>query len=270
MAACAPVVAPGEVVPDAGADLSSCGAGMGFILAASNLVAPMIDGIAGANNEQVGRNGHLRDTLAAARLESVLEPLDIVLVARQHRIGARFIPGFLTHAALWVGSPAQLQAAGGWSDPVVAAHRAEIAAGARLIEASAGPVSLVTLDEVLDADAVVVLRQQGLARRGVQEGLHTALAYHGTPFDSRFDADDPERVYCTELVARALPDAGLPRDRIAGRAMILPDRVATAMLDGEAPLDLVTFLYADARGLHEGDAARLRASIAANWPAPGG
>lgn len=269
LAACAQHTAPGDVTPDATADLSTCSAGMEFVLAASVLVGPAMEGFVQANNERVSRDGHLRDTPEAeARLAALLQPLDIVLIARQHTLGARLIPGFLTHAALYLGSPAQLRAAGVWNDPAVAPHRAAITAGAHVIEANGAPVALITLEDAIDADAVVVIRQHGLTRGAVQDGIRTALAYHGTAFDRRFDAATPDNVYCTELAARALPGAGLPHERIAGREMILPDRIAIAMIEGTAPLDLVTFLYADPQGLHESEAAHLRATIAANWPAP--
>lgn len=269
LAACTPRVGPGEVAPDAQADLTSCGSDMGLVLGVARAISPALTMLAAANNDLAGREGHLlADDRAAEQLSAVLEPLDIILISRRHTIGGRVVPGFLTHAALYSGSEAQLRALGMWNDPLIRPHQAEIANGARIIEANAAPVSLVSISEAIDADSVVVLRQRGLSAAARQEGLRTAFSYHGTPFDSRFDAETPERVFCTELADRALPEAGLPHDRIAGRAMILPDRIAQVALEGDAPLDLVVFLHGDGDDLHQGDMALLRATIAANWPSP--
>lgn len=269
LASCTPRYGPGDVAPDAHADLSTCGSGMELVLGVGRAIAPVVTLLAAANNDLTSRHGHLfADTAAEERLSAVLEPLDIILVATRHTIGARVVPGFLTHVALYSGTEAQLRAAGMWNDPLIRPHHAEIRAGARIIETNAAPVTLVSISETLNVDSVVVLRQRDLSAPARQEGLRTAFSYHGTPFDGRFDAESPERVFCTELAYRALPAAGLPLDRIAGRAMIVPDRIAQVALDGAVPLDLVLFLYSDGEALRQGNAALLRATIAANWPAP--
>ncbi|MCC7322036.1 MAG: hypothetical protein IT542_13790 [Rubellimicrobium sp.] len=269
LAGCAPHAEPGAVAASATADLSTCGRGAGGFDGMATLAAPIMPVLTTLNREILLRDGRLeRFPEAIPLLEATLQPLDVVLTSRRHSVGGAISPGYFTHGIVYLGTETQLQALGLLDDPAIAPHRAEIAAGATLAEANGAPVALVTLARVLDADGAAVFRPRGLSRQALRDGLRTTFASRGLPFDHRFDGADGDAIFCTELVDRALPDARLPRDTVGGHEVVLPDRIASAALTGASPLEPVLFLYADAQGLHRGSTALLRATIAANWPAP--
>lgn len=268
LASCAPHVAPRTVIPDTGADLSTCGA----MTVAPDLVA-LAEGLAPLLLPML-RDLHFRPGWlarypdAVAHLAQDLQPLDLILVSARINSAGMVSRGYLTHGALYLGTEAQLRAAGLWDDPALAPHRSALRAGALVVEANGKPVALSTLPQALNADGAVILRPTGLTRRDRRDGIAAALARLGQPFDNRFDAGDGSHLFCTEFIDLALPGAGLPRLSLYGRDTILPDDIARAALDGAAPLAYVGFVHADGSGWAAGSAALLRATIAANWSPP--
>lgn len=267
LAGCTPGAAPRDLQPDPDADLSTCGQpgrapSQGFIdriEPLGPLAVPMLRDIRARDGWLFGDAG------AEAHLAASLQPLDIVIVSYRQSLIAQVTQGYLSHAALVIGSEAQVQALGLWDAPALAPLRDDIRAGATLIEANGGAVALVTLGAVLNADGAVILRPTGLTLAGRRRAVLRALADLGQPFDFSFDANSPQTVFCTELIDRSLPGADLPRTLLYARQTILPDVIASAALDGTAPLAIIDFVHADRTGWQQGSADLLRATIAANW-----
>ncbi|MCB1355869.1 MAG: hypothetical protein KDK53_05000 [Maritimibacter sp.] len=184
---------------------------------------------------------------ARALVEEALRPLDVVFVHNKNRVSGQLIPGQFTHGAVYLGTEAQLRAAGLWSRPALAPWRDAIRGGAYYLEAVDGGVRLTTGDVVLNTDAVVALRPRGMDRGAV---LERGLARMGVPFDMHFDATDPSELFCAELIGEMYTAAPLPRTAVPleGRETILIDRIVAGALTGDLPFALVGYVKADASG----------------------
>lgn len=192
------------------------------------------------------RPGRLsRQAEARARLQAVLQPFDVLFFHSRNRMSGHLIPGHFTHGAIYLGSEAQLRAAGLWQHPALVPWRDRIAAGAVFLEAVDGGVRLAPAAVVLNTDAIVVLRPQGFDRPAA---LVRALSLTGTPFDMRFDATDPAALFCAELIGLVFPQAALPRTPVLDRETIVIDGIVAGALDGSLPFSVVGYLEATAGG----------------------
>lgn len=212
------------------------------------------------------RSGYLvRHPKASAIVESRLEPMDLVFMHSENRVSGLLIPGQFTHGAVYLGTEAQLRAAGLWSLPELAPYRDQIAAGAVFLEAVDGGVRLAGKEIVLDTDAVVALRPMGMSRRAA---LKRGLAQMGVPFDMRFDVADPSELFCAELIALMYPDAKIPHNIVPGRETILIDAIVAGGVSGDLPFAPVVYVEATANGgsrvLSKADLAQ---DIRREWPA---
>lgn len=188
------------------------------------------------------RPGRLTQSSEAMALVSdALRPFDLVLINSNNRATGLMFPGHFIHSATYVGTEAQLRAAGLWDMPALAPHRAAIAAGATFLESHDGGVKLQRADIVLDGDAVMILRPKGMDRRKL---LARSMPLIGTPFDTAFDAGDDTRLFCAELIAAVYPRARVPTVEVYGRQTILIDSVAAAALSGKMPFSFVGYVEA--------------------------
>ncbi|BDG06677.1 YiiX/YebB-like N1pC/P60 family cysteine hydrolase [Anaeromyxobacter oryzae] len=212
-----------------------------------------------------------------AALPPRLEPGDVLLERREWYLSNLGLPGFWTHAALYIGTPEERRAffddpgvralavAEGQADgdleallarrspDAAAASRAPDAAGhaPRVLEAISEGVSFTSLEHSAAADSVAVLRPR-LDRRARAFALLRAFHYAGRPYDFDFDFLTDSSLVCSELVYKAYePGPGMPGVRfdleeIVGRRIASPNGMAR-QFDAEAAagkpqLDLVLFL----------------------------
>ncbi|MBK1636930.1 YiiX/YebB-like N1pC/P60 family cysteine hydrolase [Rhodovulum adriaticum] len=227
--------------------------------------------LADANAEPLRRLGLIQlrpgwmsgQPAARTLLEDALRPMDVLFFHSDNRVSGLLIPGQFTHGAVYIGTEAQLRAAGLWHLPALAPWRDSIAAGNTYLESVDGGVRLIGGDVVLDTDTVVALRPRGVDRAAV---LRRGLARMGVPFDMRFDAGDPSALFCAELIALMFPAADLPRTPVVTRETILIDGIVAGALSGDLPFDLIGYVEATpgggARALSRHDLAR---TIAAQW-----
>ena len=213
------------------------------------------------------RRGRLeRQPEARALLQGALAPMDVVFVHNRNRVSGQLIPGQFTHGAVYLGTEAQLRAAGLWYQSALAPWRSAIADGAVYLEAVEGGVRLATGDVVLNTDAAVALRPTGMDRAAV---LARGLERMGTPFDMHFDATDASALFCAELIGEMYEGPPLPRMPVAlpGRETILIDAIVADALAGELPFSLVGYVKAHPTGgasaLSATDLAR---DIRTAWP----
>lgn len=231
-----------------------------------NVLAPGAPVLGRVTANMTGRHGYLHeDEAAIAHLMAVVQPLDVVLVGAKGRMSHNIIPGAFAHVAARLGDERALQRFGVWNDPAVVPHRDAVKAGAGFIESDQRGVHLSTPRTVFDVDRVVILRPTGLAPGDRAGKLVDFFGHVGTRFDFHFNADDDTCLFCAELVNHVMPEAGLPKRRIYGRTMILPDEIASAALRGRAPLELVTYVRGTRQGWTIGDADQLRADLEATW-----
>lgn len=187
-------------------------------------------------------------------LASRLRPGDILLERREWYLSNLGLPGFWTHAALYIGSPAERRA---WlDDPAVHEWvRAQgiadgqietllrdrypeaYAAGAasreggplpRVLEAVSEGVTFTTLEHSAAADSFAVLRPR-LPKRDTAASLFRAFHYSGRPYDFNFDFRTDSSLVCSELIYKVYePSPGVsgivfPLDRIMGRDITTPN-----------------------------------------------
>lgn len=260
-----PAVADARGKPDA-ATGACCAEPERFPPLLVNVVAPGAPVFGRIAANITGRHGHLHeDEAAIAHLMDVVRPLDIVLVGAKGRMSHNLIPGAFAHVAAHLGDERALRRFGVWDEPAVKAHQDAVKAGASFIESDQHGVHLSTARTVFDVDRVVILRPIGPAARDRAGKLVDFFSHVGTRFDFHFNADDDTCLFCAELVNHVMPEAGLPKRRIYGRTMILPDEIVSAALRGRAPLQLVTYVRGTREGWTIGDADQLQADLEAAW-----
>ncbi|RMG06391.1 MAG: hypothetical protein D6731_25900 [Planctomycetota bacterium] len=154
-----------------------------------------------------------------AALRELLRPGDIVLVRQDHYLSNAFLPGFWTHALVYLGP------ASGWlslprpeggtlgEDPLVRevlphyrSARGKSGRPARVIEAVSEGVVFSSLAHAVQKDYALVLRPLvSPAERGA--ALRRCLSFFGRPYDFSFDFATDDALVCTEVVYRAYDDA---------------------------------------------------------------
>jgi hypothetical protein len=189
-------------------------------------------------------------------LRQLLQPGDILLERRNWFLSNAFLPGFWPHAAMYLGTPRELQELGMIDDPRVAAHWNEFlghdAAGHSyaVIEAISEGVVFTSLEHsVGEADAVAVLRPRVPAEQR-RMAIIRAFSHLGKPYDFQFDFFSSHQLVCSELVYRAY--AGMlefPLARILGRRTLPVNTFVEVYADSRdrenCPLELVQFLDMD-------------------------
>ncbi|MBC8008725.1 MAG: hypothetical protein H7067_01350, partial [Burkholderiales bacterium] len=153
-----------------------------------------------------------RALISTAQLDELrgkLRPGDILIERRNWYLSNAFLPGYWPHAALYVGTAADLRALGLADDPRVSKNLAAFGAPDALgnahavIEAmSEGVVFTSAEHSIGEADGVVVLRPRvDVAAR--REIIARAFDHAGKPYDFDFDFFSADKLVCTEVVYRA-------------------------------------------------------------------
>jgi hypothetical protein len=166
------------------------------------------------------------DTLS--RLRAALQPGDVLLMRAEGKLTASLLPGFWAHAAIHLGhaqwephgsarpsgrtsdSPEQADRVQGSPMEIEKENGKEEARDRNkdwVIEAVSPCVRIVTLDQCLDADHVVVLRPQ-LSPAEIGQALDEAVRHLHKPYDFEFDFNLSSRLVCTGLVFRSFHGRG--------------------------------------------------------------
>ena len=142
-------------------------------------------------------------------LRGKLQPGDILLERRNWFLSNAFLPGYWPHAALYVGTPEQIEKLGIKDDPRVKkawdCFLKSDAAGHRhvILESMSEGVVFSSLEHsVGGADSVAILRPR-LQSYQSKEAIMRAFGHHGKPYDFDFDFFSTDRLVCTELVFRS-------------------------------------------------------------------
>ena len=189
-------------------------------------------------SEWMGDNKVLRQNLAlisAAQITAMIPKLlpgDVMLQRREWYISNVGLPGFWSHAALYIGSAQERRAY--FDDPEVrtwvkqqgivdgdfekllmqrhpSAYATSLAMQEhehtpRVLEAISEGVSFTTLEHSAAADSLVALRPR-LSKREQAFALLRAFGYAGRPYDFDFDFQTDASLVCTELVYKAYEPA---------------------------------------------------------------
>ena len=231
-----------------------------------DLVRPIAPGLGTVIAHVMWRKGYIlsrEDAHQAIRAE--IRPLDILVVSSKGRMSGHTIPGLFGHALVYLGTEAELKAAGVWDNPEIRPFQKDIKAGKNFLEADYQGVHLSLEHRALNTDRVAVLRPRGASGARQAKALRDYFAAVGMPFDFRFDLDTPERTFCTELVNVVMPEQRLPVSRLYGTRMILPEELPASALNGRSALTLVSYTRATPKGWERAGPADLRSDIAAAW-----
>ncbi len=209
-------------------------------------------------------------------LRTQLEPGDILLERREWYLSNLGLPGFWSHAALYIGTPEERRAY--FATPEVRAwlqaegiaelnfeslleqryplaydlsQQDDHGKRPRVLEAISEGVVFTSLEHTADADAIVVLRPR-LPRVARAQALLRAFHYSGRPYDFNFDFRTDEALVCTELIYKAYEPGSdyrglrLPVIDIVGRPATPANEIAR-LFDQEndrtdRQLDFVAFL----------------------------
>jgi hypothetical protein len=171
-------------------------------------------------------------------LRSRLQPGDVLLMRNDSRLTAALVPGFWTHAALFLGGQGDLEELGLRSHPHVARHWRQLPEKAGplglVIEGVAPCVQISPLEKCLQVDHLVVLRSS-LAAGEIASAIGEAVGHLGKPYDFEFDFNNSSRMVCTGLIYRSYHNRGaitFSLTKRLGRFTLTGDDIIAQVLDG--------------------------------------
>jgi hypothetical protein len=176
-----------------------------------------------------------RSLISAKQIKTLttkLAPGDVLLERREWYLSNVGLPGFWSHAALYLGTPEERQALGAAGETVAWVRQQGEASGdfetlvrlrfpeayqkslqpqehehvVRVIEAISEGVSFTTLEHSADCDSLAALRPR-LSSAAKARALFRAFAYAGRPYDFNFDFATDAELVCTELVYKSYEPA---------------------------------------------------------------
>jgi hypothetical protein len=202
-----------------------------------------------------------------------LKPGDIILERREWYLTNIGIPGFWTHAAIYIGSPAEREkffnseemdsllkgmgvksvedilrkSSGRYKHCLTPDSYGHVP---RVIEAIGEGVLFTTIEHSASCDSIAVLRPR-LSKREIALALIRAFRYSGRPYDFDFDFLTDSALVCTELVYKSYEPGknreGLvfPLEKIMGRSILPANGIAKLFSDevkyNKKQLDFVLF-----------------------------
>lgn len=234
-------------------------------------------------------------------LQPRLEPGDVLLERREWYLSNIGLPGFWSHAALYVGTAGERRNYFADKDVRVWIQKQGIADGEietllrtrypakyaaslksdtrqhpfRVIEAMSEGVCFTALEHSADCDSLAVLRPR-LPKWEKARSMVRAFHYAGRPYDFNFDFATDSELVCTELIYRSYePTADsrglrLPLVEVLGRKVTPANEIARqcSMQSGTAgrQLDLILFLDGQERQRRSIEASP--ADFFASWRRP--
>lgn len=202
----------------------------------------------------------------AGEATEALAPGDILLQRREWHLTNLGIPGYWTHAALYLGSPATLEAyfaglpelEGSSVADYIAARRPAAWAALRKSDASGAPLAVIealragvvlhSVEQSCSCDSLGALRPR-VSRSDKLAAVVEALAHLGKPYDYNFDFTSDNELVCSELIYKAFhacADIALDPEEVNGRLLLSPNQMAIKFDDElgseAAQLDFVLFI----------------------------
>ena len=220
-----------------------------------NTYFPVQKGVArGMGKVKVWRIGQTLITPEQALdFSRTFEPGDFYLTRKEWRLTNVGIPGFWTHSAMFIGTPAEralyfnTPEINEWvasmgantyeellqqTSPIYAAQPGYDDLGdIRVIEALDAGVIFNSIETSLAADGAAVFRPL-TSRLEKAKAIHAAFYYTGQPYDFKFDFDSDNAMVCSELIYKAYQPSStqegieFPLNRAVGNKMLTPSEIA--------------------------------------------
>jgi uncharacterized protein YycO len=189
------------------------------------------------------RKGKLYDRVEVYNLiMSQIKAGDILLEKTPFRLTDQFIPGHWGHAAIWIGTEAELKALGIWEHPIVRFYHQKIKKGHSVVEALRPGVQMNSLPYFLNIDDLAILRRPDLDKAALAKRIILALRQVGKEYDFNFDVETTDRIVCSELIYVVYTGIKWPTEKTLGRFTISPDNVASKALN-DGPLQLIMLFH---------------------------
>jgi len=208
---------------------------------------------------------YLIHTTDILKRQSELQPGDIFLERREWHATNAGIPGYWTHAALYLGSLEELdtyfQGLETLEDNSFSTYISikypeayttlnnNLEESMRVIEAMRPGVILNSLEETATCDSMAALRKKNITKEEQFKVVTQALSHFGKPYDYTFNFLNDNALVCSELVYKSYlntPGLELKLDELNGALLYSPNSFAEKFaneLDGQDPeLELVFFL----------------------------
>lgn len=205
---------------------------------------------------------------AHAAILAPLRPLDILLVSNHSYQIGRLMPGRFSHSLIYLGTEAQLRAAGLWHLPSIAPYHDQIRAGQILLEAAWPDVHLIAPNKAFETDQVLAMRPT-LSAAEKRRAFDLALAEMGKPYNFKLGIDPTGESYaCTGLAYHAMPQLGFTVRQVYGQTVVMPDDVAAQAVRGDKLTPLV-YVVGTEDGFIKRSQFALMVEIASYWGIPG-
>jgi hypothetical protein len=208
-----------------------------------------------------------------SELTGELKPGDIILERREWYLTNIGIPGFWTHAAVYIGTPEERKVF--FNNSGINLFLKENGAGSiedllkkstskysqcvtpdssghapRVIEAIGEGVLFTTIEHSASCDSIAVLRPR-LSKKEIAHALIRAFRYSGRPYDFDFDFLTDSSLVCTELVYKSyepgvnIKGITFPLEKIMGRNILPANGIAgmytSELKKSQRQMDFVLF-----------------------------
>jgi len=203
------------------------------VVSVERLFAGILEGCGRAISEFYERENKRVTPEVLKTIGEFLQPGDVIVTRHAKALSNLFFPGFWPHAALYVGTEQQREAARISVDP----DRARVWTNGRcVLEAQKDGVRLRPLSETLAVDTFVVLRPE-LEAESIRQAIERAVKHEGKMYNFDFNFFNSDRIVCTELIYRAydgLENLEFPLRERAGRKTLSAEDFLDFALDTQA------------------------------------
>jgi hypothetical protein len=174
-------------------------------------------------------------------LKANLKPLDLLFEKRNFTLTNYTIPGHWGHVAIWLGTKEELIANGMWDKDFFIPFKQAIEEGKNIIEIRKKGVQFVSLEHFMNLDEVGVTRIKS-ARNQMDEIFRNLASEMDTPYDFSFNAQTPDKLTCTELVAYTYGNIRWPEYETFIQVSLRPDDVGILSLYDDTPEEFILYL----------------------------
>ncbi len=189
------------------------------------------------------RKGKLyQDDMSHDYLTEHLRAGDILLEKTPFRLTDKMIPGHWGHAAIWVGTEAELKDLGIWEHPIVKSFHSQIVNSQGVVEALRSGVEMNSLAHFMNVDDAAIIRDPKRSKQETAARVIRTLRQVGKEYDFNFNVETTDKIVCSQLVYLAYTDIEWPTEKMIGRYTISPDNVAYKATNS-GPLELVVFYH---------------------------
>lgn len=196
------------------------------VVSTERLFAGVLEGFGRAASEFCDMENKSVTSETVQSISRFLQPGDVIVTRHAKALTNLFFPGFWPHAALYVGTPDQRQAANfdvGQEKEILWVNDICV------LEAQKDGVLLRPLQETLTVDTFVILRPR-LKSESIKQAIERALPHEGKQYNFDFNFFNSDRIVCTEVIYRAY-------DGLEGLEFPLRERAGRKTLSAEDLLD---------------------------------